>query len=134
MLDSHQIYIGFLLFSRFSTLIDRPKLKYQPIRFDHPLGRWRVEISSTRSDRVSYELGTNSTQTDPWIALTVHILLNLIPYFSSFSFLKKKKKKLRGCLVGVSKQQFSIFKQHFTYFHTLFYPHVFPSKFLNNNF
>ena len=41
---------------------------------------------------------------------------------------------LRGCLVSVSKQQFSVFKQHFTYFYTFFHPHVFPQKFLNNNF
>ena len=37
-------------------------------------------------------------------------------------------------MVSVSKQQFSVFKQHFTYLHTLFHPHVFPQKFLNNNF
>ena len=43
-------------------------------------------------------------------------------------------KKLRGCLVCVFKQQFSVFKQHFTYFNTLFHPHVFPQIFLNNNF
>ena len=34
-----------------------------------------------------------------------------------------------GCLISVSKQQFSVFKQHFTYFHTLFHSHVFPQKF-----
>ena len=32
------------------------------------------------------------------------------------------------------KQQFSVFKQHFTYFNALFHPHVFPQMFLNNNF
>ena len=49
---------------------------------------------------------------------------------------KKKKKNLsfRGCLVCVFKQPFSVFKQHFTYFNTLFHPHVFPQIFLNNNF
>ena len=41
---------------------------------------------------------------------------------------------LGGCLVSISKQQFSVFKQHLTYFHTFFHPHVFPQKFLNNNF
>ena len=41
---------------------------------------------------------------------------------------------LRGCLVSVFKQQFLVFKQHFTYFHTLFHPYVFLQKFLNNNF
>ena len=41
---------------------------------------------------------------------------------------------VRVCLVSVSKQQVSVFKQHFTYFNTLFHPHVFPQKFLNNNF
>ena len=40
----------------------------------------------------------------------------------------------RGCLVCDFKQQFSVFKQHFTHFNILFYPHVFPQIFLNNNF
>ena len=31
----------------------------------------------------------------------------------------------RGCLVCVFKQQFLVFKQHFTHFNTLFHPHVF---------
>ena len=42
--------------------------------------------------------------------------------------------RFRGCWVSVSKQQCSVFKQHFTYLHTLFHPHVFPQKILNNNF
>ena len=41
---------------------------------------------------------------------------------------------LRGCLVCVFKQLFSVFKQHFTHFNTFFHPHVFPQMFLNNNF
>ena len=52
---------------------------------------------------------------------------NTIFYFFVFQ-------PLRGCLVYVLKQQFSIFKQHFTYFNALFHPHVFPQMFLNNNF
>ena len=44
------------------------------------------------------------------------------------------KQALRGCLVSVFKQQFLVFKQHFMYFNTLFHPHIFPQKFLNNNF
>ena len=43
-------------------------------------------------------------------------------------------KKLWGCLVCVFKQQFSVFKQYFMYFNTLFHSHVFPQMFLNNNF
>ena len=52
------------------------------------------------------------------------------------SLLEKEKCPLTVwvCLVSVSKQQFSVFKQHFTYFNTLFHPYVFPQKFLNNNF
>ena len=41
---------------------------------------------------------------------------------------------LRGCLVCVFKQPFSVFKQHFTYFYILFHPHVFSQMFSNNNF
>ena len=41
---------------------------------------------------------------------------------------------LRGCLVCVFKQHFSVFKQHFTHFNALLYPHVFPQIFSNNNF
>ena len=29
-------------------------------------------------------------------------------------------------MVVCFEQQFSVFKQHYTYFHTLFHPHVFP--------
>ena len=39
---------------------------------------------------------------------------------------KKKKRMFRGCLVSDFKPLFSVFKQHFTYFNALFYPHVFP--------
>ena len=41
---------------------------------------------------------------------------------------------LGGGLVCVFKQPFSVFKQHFTCFHTLFHPHVFPQIFTNDNF
>ena len=37
-------------------------------------------------------------------------------------------------MVYVFKQQFSVFKQHFTHFNALFHPHVFPQMFSNNNF
>ena len=37
-------------------------------------------------------------------------------------------------MVCVFKQPFSVFKQHFTHFNTLFHPHVLPQIFLNNNF
>ena len=47
------------------------------------------------------------------------------------SFLKMR---FLGSLICVFKQQFSVFKQHFTHFHTLFHLHVFSQKFLNNNF
>ena len=43
-------------------------------------------------------------------------------------------KNLRGCLVYVFKQSFSVFKQYFTYFHILFHPQVFSQVFSNNNF
>ena len=33
---------------------------------------------------------------------------------------------LKGCLVCIFKQPFSVFKQYFTHFNTLFYPHIFP--------
>ena len=35
---------------------------------------------------------------------------------------------LRSRLIQQFKQYFSIFKQHYTYFHTLFHPHVFPKN------
>ena len=41
--------------------------------------------------------------------------------------------KIRGCLVCVFKQLFSVFKQHFTYFNALFHPHEFSQMFSNNN-
>ena len=39
-------------------------------------------------------------------------------------------KNLGGCLILLFKQQFSVFKQHYTYFHILFHLHVFSQ---NNN-
>ena len=36
---------------------------------------------------------------------------------------------LRGCLVCVFKQSFSVFKQYFMYFHTLFHLYIFSQKF-----
>ena len=38
---------------------------------------------------------------------------------------------IRGCLVRYFEQQFSVFKQHYTYFYILFYSHIF-SKTTNN--
>ena len=35
---------------------------------------------------------------------------------------------IRGRLVWHFKQHFLVFKQHYTYFHTLFHPHVFPKN------
>ena len=34
-------------------------------------------------------------------------------------------------LVCKLKHMFLVFKQYYTYFHTLFYPHVFPKKIEN---
>ena len=49
------------------------------------------------------------------------------------SYIRKSQKgtsldiwEVRGCLVYIFKQQFSVFKQHFTHFNALFHPHVFP--------
>ena len=54
---------------------------------------------------------------------------------NTFSFISINKVLIqRGCLVCVFKQLFSVFKQYFTYFYTLFHPHVFPQMFSNNNF
>ena len=34
----------------------------------------------------------------------------------------------RGCLVRGFEQQFSLFKQYYTYFYTLFHPQIFPKN------
>ena len=48
-------------------------------------------------------------------------------------FLPCRMKRFRGCLIDNFKQQFSVFKQHYMYFHTLFYSristHVFKQQF-----
>ena len=66
------------------------------------------------------------------------VILTLISDFVGIDFASKSfsclfqwlqecvKGWLRGCLVRVFKQPFSIFKQHFTYFNAFFHPHVFP--------
>ena len=52
------------------------------------------------------------------------------PLASLGTHLKNKKGNLeaRGCLVHYFKHIFSVFKQSYTHFHTLFHPHVFPKK------
>ena len=60
---------------------------------------------------------------------SIFLKLSLIYYLFKVHF-----EVLRGCLVCVFKQLFSVFKQHFTHFNTLFHPHVFSQMFLNNNF
>ena len=47
---------------------------------------------------------------------------------------KKKGWSLWWWLVCVFEQQFSVFKQYYMYFHTLFHPHAFSQMFSNNNF
>ena len=65
---------------------------------------------------------TNHVWKIPWILCkTVFVAL-------------KRGRLFRGCLICVFKQPFLVFKQHFTHFHTLFHPHVFPQMFSNNNF
>ena len=44
--------------------------------------------------------------------------LDLIYYIQLF-------RKLGRCLVHALRQQFSVFKQHYMYFHTLFHPYIF---------
>ena len=55
-------------------------------------------------------------------------------YHSLFIWRFVSNETVRGCLVCVFKQPFSVFKQHFTHFNTFFHLHVFPQIFLNNNF
>ena len=50
-------------------------------------------------------------------------------HFSTFCKFTNQKEKFWGCLVCGFKQQFSVLKQHYTYFHTLFHPHVFLQMF-----
>ena len=40
----------------------------------------------------------------------------------------RKGNKIMACLVYVFKHTFSVFKQHYMYFHTFFHPHVFPKN------
>ena len=47
---------------------------------------------------------------------------------------KEEEEERLGCLVDIFKQQFSVFKQYYTYFYTLFHSHVFLHMFSNNNF
>ena len=45
-----------------------------------------------------------------------------------------KNEWFKVCLVHVFKQQFSVFKQYYMYFHILFYSLIFPHMFLDNKF
>ena len=72
-----------------------------------------------------------------FLTLILTVMLNVeismsISFF--YSTIECNCRKLRECLVCVFKQPFLIFKQYFTHFNTLFYPHVFSQIFSNNNF
>ena len=56
------------------------------------------------------------------------LFLNFI--FMANTWITNKFSTLWACLLLLFKQQFSIFKQYYTYFYTLFHPHVFSQ----NNF
>ena len=62
------------------------------------------------------------------VCVCVYIYIYI--YVKTKTFLKTQ----RECLICIFKQQFLFFKQHFTYFHTLFHLHVFSQMFANNNF
>ena len=47
-------------------------------------------------------------------------------------FRKRQNAFVKAYLVWQLKHMFSVFKQYYTYFHTLFYSHVFPHMFSNN--
>ena len=52
----------------------------------------------------------------------------IYPYANALKqchFQHVRGRKLRVCLVHVFKHMFLVFKQHYTYFYTLFHPHVF---------
>ena len=53
---------------------------------------------------------------------------NIIAHLIFFSLHTFYMLILRACLVHVFKHMFLVFKQYYTYFHTLFYPYVFPKK------
>ena len=74
-----------------------------------------------------------------WESNGFKLIINLIPNDAQIlrypqNLSRISRGMFRGCLVCVFKQLFSVFKQHFTHFNTLFHPHVFPQIFLNNNF
>ena len=76
--------------------------------------------------------GPNSESSKLGIKIGSREMVFEVPIGTKLQFLKIRS--LRGCLVCIFKQQFSVFKQHFTHFNTLFHPHVFLQMFLNNNF
>ena len=63
-----------------------------------------------------------SESVSPWLWLFLlggfncHFMHNYIPFWNL------------GHLVQEFKYMFSVFKQHYTYFHTFFHPHVFPKN------
>ena len=64
---------------------------------------------------------------DEWLCLVARMV-------KCRTWKQQSKETFRGCLVCVFKQSFSVFKQYFTHFNTLFHPHIFSQILLNNNF
>ena len=104
-----------------------------------------MEIQGTcRLDYISYSLEKYFGNREGHCGLKIKEIHKLISPFKSACVPKRwiaRNSELyhwlvntKGCLVCIFKQPFSVFKQHFRYFHTFFHPHVFPPMFLNNNF
>ena len=61
-------------------------------------------------------------------AYTKHSLISLILQKDSIQVIVLYNQQLRARWLLLLEQQFSVFKQHYTYFHILFHPHVFPKN------
>ena len=81
------------------------KNRFYLIQSDLLFGRWRVRFSATQFHQVDSGLGTNLTQTNPWIALSVtnntHFLC-LIFYLLFFVYF--------WCMLLLGKEKIILFK------------------------
>ena len=98
-------------------------------------------------NKILLNIGMEFPRKCHWFLLTCHhIVISIYTYIFSFwligfynpkplQYVKEVRryqhiryKEVMPCLVEYLKHMFSVFKQHYTLFHTLFHPHVFQKN------
>ena len=91
---------------------------------------WTSDVIHHEDNIISQDLGNRDSE-----ILVSEIAVDMLTWICRFLIGPTRCRcGLMECLVHIFKQQFLVFKQHYTYFYTFFHPHIFPHMFSDNNF